>query len=192
MIGSLRGKISADTSRHLILEVSGVGYKVYASPHTQARLRSRDGDVLLYTHLAVKDDALDLYGFETEEELSFFELLLSVSGIGPKSALSILGVGDIAALRRAIGAGDTSYLTKVSGIGKKTAERIILDLKDKAGGGSAEDAAQLKGDVDVLEALRSLGYGGKEARDAVVKVSREGMGTNEKLKAALRELGAGV
>ncbi len=192
MIGRLRGTVSGGTERGLILDVGGVGYRVHTNPQSSAKWRKERGEIVLYTHLAVREDSLDLYGFETEEELSFFELLLSVSGIGPRSALSILAVGDIGALRRAIGAGDTSYLTKISGIGKKTAERIILDLRDKAGGGSAEEAAQLRGDVDVLEALRALGYAGKEARDAVVKVSREGMDTNQKLKAALRELGSGV
>lgn len=191
MIGTLRGRILRDSRRALILDVGGVGYLIRATPQAQTRLRKTDGEVSLFTHLVVRDDALDLYGFETEEELAFFELLISVSGIGPKSGLLLLAAGEIPTLRKAISAGDTSYLTKVSGIGKKTAERIVVELRDKMEALGESDAKGLREDVDVLEALKALGYSGKEARDALVAVSKDGVGANEKLKAALRALGNG-
>ena len=193
MIGRLRGKPLPGSRGTLLLDVGGVGYKVLTTPELRVEILKRTDEVSLSTYLAVRDDALELYGFRNDEELSFFEQLLSVSGIGPKSALTLLAVGDLSMLRKAIGNGDVSYLTKVSGIGKKTAERIIVELRDKIwAGGSAEEVAGLRQDVDVLEALKSLGYSGKEAREAVMKIGREGMNTNEKLKAALKELGVGV
>jgi len=191
MIGRLRGRVVADSLHYLLLDVGGVGYRIHSTPQAQTRLRKASGEVTLFTHLVVRDDALLIFGFETEEELSFFELLISVSGIGPKSGLALLAAGEIPTIKKAISASDTSYLTKVSGIGKKMAERIIVELRDKMEGGGGEEATSLREDVDVLEALKALGYGGKEARDALMKVSKGDIGRNEKLKAALRALGNG-
>jgi Holliday junction DNA helicase RuvA len=133
---------------------------------------------------------MDLYGFRNTNELSFFELLLDVSGIGPRSALGILAIASIETLRRAIATGDTTYLNKVSGIGKKTAEKIVLELRDKFEDykdDSMSDGA-IKEEGDLLEALKSLGYSQNEARDALKQIPSSVEGTNARIKEALRIL----
>ena len=182
MIGSLRGKIILKTEKFLILETAGVGYKIYVTPEV---LGGIPGETFLFTHTHVREDAIDLFGFLNREELGFFEMLLGVSGIGPKSALAILGVASLSTLRKAISTGDTSYLTKVSGIGRKTAERIVIDLKDKIE--EDKDGPALGAELDALEALKSLGYSQNEAREALKKVKTES--TNAKIKEALQILG---
>lgn len=184
MIGSLKGKVALRTDRFLILEINGVGYKVSVSPDVLAKVKAGD-DVSLWIHTHVREDTLDLYGFLTREDLEFFEMLLGVSGIGPRSALAILGVASLETLRKAVGSGDTSYLTKISGIGRKTAEKIVIELRDKLG---EEDGSSLQGELDALEALKSLGYSQNQARDALKKVQSED--TNGKVREALKILGA--
>jgi Holliday junction DNA helicase RuvA len=183
MIASLRGKILLKADKFLILEVSGVGYKIFVSPDTMLRTKN-DNEVALFTHTHVREDALDLFGFLTREEQEFFEMLIGVSGIGPKGALGILGIATLETLRKAIVTGDTGYLTKVSGIGKKTAEKIIIELRDKVG---EEKEGSLQGELDALEALKSLGYSQMEAREALKKV--KAADTNGKVKEALKILG---
>ena len=143
----------------------------------------------MWTHLAVRENILDLYGFSSEEELRLFELLLTVSGIGPKSGLAVLDIATVETLRTAIAGGNASYLTKVSGIGKKTAEKIVLELQDKVGAIVEGSAATLHGDSEALEAMRALGYSQAEARDALRKVSSEIEGSSDRLREALRILG---
>src|SRR3989344_150561 len=130
MIGKVDGTISLVGDRFAIVDTNGIGYKVFMTENT---IRSVEvgQKVALWTHLAVREDALDLYGFRDMGELSFFQMLIDISGIGPRSALSILGLAPIETLSRAIASGDISYLVKVSGIGKKTAEKIVLELRDK-------------------------------------------------------------
>src|ERR1700722_6768226 len=153
MIGHLEGTILKASAGFAILSCAGVGYKVAATKETMARLRAGE-KAALWTHLAVREDSLDLYGFLTEEEQHFFTLLFTVSGIGPKSALAILDVATIETLRTAISGSNASYLTNVSGIGKKTAEKIILELRDKVGAAQAGSGASLTGDEEALEAMR--------------------------------------
>jgi len=173
----------------LIISVGGVGYKVYATRETIAELKRKER-AALWTHLAVREDSLDLYGFLDEGTLDFFELLLMVGGIGPKSALAILDIAEVPALRSAIASGNDSYLTKVSGIGRKTAAKIVLELKDKVGPASPEDARAALGDGDALEAMRSLGYSLHESREALRKVPST-IGTSaERLREALKILGS--
>lgn len=187
MIGRLTGTYAGQTTGGAaLIEVGGVGYAVRVTPET-LRVIEKEPAATLRTHLAVREDALDLYGFLTDEELRFFELLLTVSGIGPKSALGILSVTSVATLKQAIPQGDITYLTKVSGIGKKTAERIVVELKDKLGGKAGTVMPTLREETEALEALRSLGYGLEEARDAL-KHSEKGGTTGERLKEALRRL----
>ena len=145
----------------------------------------------LWTYTAVRENALDLYGFTTHDEMSFFELLLDVSGIGPKSALSILSLAPLDTLKRAIATGDTSYLNKVSGIGRKTAEKIIIELRDKLQAHKGEDGvpSTLRGESDIVEALKSLGYSQNEARDALKQIPSTIEGTNARIKEALKILG---
>jgi Holliday junction DNA helicase RuvA len=176
--------------KFVILDVGGVGYKVNTNT---AVLQKNIAEVAeFWTYLAVRENALDLYGFQTKEELDFFELLLTVSGIGPKSASSILSLASLSNLRRAISTGDTGHLTKVSGIGKKAAEKIVVELKDKmeglGDGGDADiDGNSLSGDIDALEALKSLGYSERESREALKKVT-DVFGAGEKIKKALKLL----
>ncbi|SRR5258708_2781117 len=188
MIGSITGKITLKTDKFLIVETSGVGYKINVSPDTMLK-SIKTGSISLWTHTHIREDTLDLYGFLDHVELEFFEMLLGVSGIGPKSALAILGIASIDTLRSAIGTGDTTYLTKISGIGKKTAERIVIELRDKmdSGEGGARGIS-LQGELDALEALKSLGYSQNEARDALKKVGPE-LSTNAKIREALKILG---
>ena len=190
MIGSIKGKIIFKKEKFIILDVSGVGYKINVSTDTLSKTQKQDKEVFFFIHTHVREDALDLYGFLDYSELEFFEMLISVSGIGPKGALTILGVTSIEALRKAIGTGDISYLTKISGIGKKTAEKILIELRDKIGDQIKDEKGNhsLQEELDALEALKSLGYSQSEAREALKKVSPES-NTNTKIKEALKILG---
>ena len=185
MIGHLRGKILDQDLKSVILDVSGVGYKVYTN--TSLLEKDKNKEIEFWTYMAVRENALDLYGFTTKEELHFFELLITVSGIGPKSALGILSVASLSNLKQAIISGDTSHLTKVSGVGKKNAEKIVVELKDKLGEMAYGEENSISGDVDALLALTTLGYGEREAREALKKVL-DSKDTGDKVKKALKLL----
>ena len=124
MIGHLEGKVLFKGERHVVLDVGGVGYKIFVAMGTRKNLEL-EKNAKFWTHLHVKENALELYGFLHQAELEFFESLISISGIGPKSALGVLALAPLDTIKRAIASGDTSYLTKISGIGRKTAEKII-------------------------------------------------------------------
>src|SRR3989344_5717757 len=192
MIGSLEGTISHTEIGFVILSVGGVGYKVHIPLQMAGELEARRAGgketVRLWTHLAVREDALDLYGFEDRESLNFFEMLIKISGIGPKSALNIISISSLANLKQAVSEGDLPYLTKISGIGRKTAEKIVLELRDKIpAGGSTVGGGKLREETDALEALESLGYSRKEAQDAL---RAAGPGTaSVRVKEALKILG---
>jgi Holliday junction DNA helicase RuvA len=195
MIASLKGTVTHTDHRYIILDVNGVGYKVFVTDDTLHTLK-KGVETSLWTHLAVREDALDLYGFTVKKDKDFFELLIGVSGIGPKSALNVMSLVSSDQLVSAIRTGSTSHLVKVSGIGRKTAEKIVLELKDKLGGiESAEGreiAAELAGDMDVIEALKALGYDADDARDALKKIGtgpKSGeLDISAKVKAALKML----
>ncbi len=188
MIGRVEGEIAAARPGFVIISAGGVGYKIAATRETLTKLKE-GAHAALWTHLAVREDILDLYGFGTEEELHFFQLLLTVSGIGPKSALAILDIAHVETLRSAISGGNASYLTKVSGIGRKTAEKIVLELRDKVGASAEGSERALSGDEEALEALRALGYSHGEARDALRKVSNDIEGASARLREALKIVG---
>ena len=189
MIGSIKGKIILKAEKFIIVETGGVGYKINVSPSVLSKTGKMNGKIMLWTHTHIREDALDLYGFLECPELEFFEMLINVSGIGPKGALAILGIASIETLRKAIGTGDTSYLTKISGIGKKTAERIVIELRDKVTKELSEKGeSSLQGELDALEALKSLGYSQNDAREALKKVSAE-TDLNKKIREALKILG---
>ncbi len=197
MIGSINGKIILRTDKFLIVETAGVGYKISVPPDTLAKLVPRKSSgqnetnelVSFWIHTHVREDALDLYGFLERVELEFFEMLLNVSGIGPRGALGILGIASIEILKKAIATGDIAYLTKISGIGKKTAEKIIIELRDKMKNEfDGPSGSSLQGELDALEALKSLGYSQNEAREALKKVS-SGANTSTKIREALKMLG---
>ncbi|OGD68069.1 Holliday junction DNA helicase RuvA [Candidatus Campbellbacteria bacterium RIFCSPLOWO2_01_FULL_34_15] len=186
MISQLTGKISFIALNHIVLNVNGVGYKVFVSNETIG-FAEEDSITTLWTHLAVRENAMDLYGFSEKSDLNFFELLLTISGIGPKSALGILNTASAETLRSAISSGDTSYLTKVSGIGSKSAQKIVLELQDKIG--KIEGGARgVREEVDAVETLKSLGYSAREASDALKKVDKEITGTGGRVKEALKIL----
>ena len=185
MIGYLRGKIIEKDLRYIILDVSGVGYKVYTN-YIDEILNKNDKEVSFFTYLSVKENALDLYGFRTKDELTFFELLLGVSGIGPKSAMSILGVSSIPLLLNAIKTDNPSLLTKTSGIGKKNAEKIVLELKNKIDNLNMVEQNFVYEEDDSLDALIALGYSEKQAREALKKAL--GSNPEEKIKSALKYL----
>lgn len=195
MIGHLAGTVHAirlpshTSPGFVIVSAGGVGYKIYATRDTLATL-VRDAHAALWTHLAVREDALDLYGFPDEATLQFFALLLTVSGIGPRSALGILDIADVETLRAAIAAGESSYLTKVSGIGKKTAAKIVLELREKVGAAPEGAAEAMRGDEEALEALHALGYTIHESRDALRKVPPDIEKSSERLREALKILGS--
>lgn len=184
MIGYLKGTLIHQDLKSVILDVSGVGYKI----HTNTALLDgkKEKYTEFWTYLAVRENALDLYGFTSKEELHFFELLITVSGIGPKSAMGILSIATLQNLRHAITTGDVTHLIKVSGIGKKNAEKIVVELKDKLEGLSVDMSQAMHGDVDALEALKSLGYGEREAREALKKA--DGETTEAKVRFALKNL----
>ncbi len=190
MIGSIKGKIILKTEKFVIVEANGVGYKISVSPDTLSKIKKIDDEIFLFIHTHVREDILDLYGFLDREELEFFEMLINVSGIGPKGALSILGVATIETLKKAIGTNDTAYLTKISGIGRKTAEKIVIELRDKVAEitNNEKGGSSLQIELDALEALKSLGYSQNEAREALKKVSAS-VDTNAKIREALKILG---
>lgn len=175
-----------ETDKFLIVETAEIGYKINVSANVLSKTKKVGDEISLWIHTHVREDALDLYGFLDREELEFFEMLINVSGIGPKGALSILGIASIETLKKAIGTEDISYLTKISGIGKKTAEKIVIELRDKMSEEKGEN--YLQGELDALEALKSLGYSQNEAREALKKVTGE-TNTNIKIREALKILG---
>lgn len=188
MIGKLTGTFAGvSVEGAALVEVGGVGYSV-RTPLSLIESLKQGAPATLFVHTAVRDDAIDLYGFLTEEELAFFKLLTGVSGVGPKSALSILNTSDVAGLKRAISSGDTATLHKVFGIGRKTAERVTLELRDKFASTPAGSAGT---DAEAIEALTALGYRLEESRQALKAAGSEGAGdVRLRLAAALRELGS--
>lgn len=173
MIGFLRGTILSVSTRGIILDVSGVGYRVDLTPHDLSRAQ-RGAVIELFCHTHVREDALQLFGFFDEAARDFFEVLIGVSGVGPKTALQILSVGSPAHVRAAIDQADVAVLTSVSGIGKKLAERIIVELRGKIsdvlGIGDAPHA-------QAVEALVGLGF----KKDDAARALRDAQGTTEKL-----------
>ena len=168
------------------MNVGNAGYKVYAIPTLLAE--TKDGEeIALHLHQYVRENAIELYGFKTRDELEIFEDLISISGVGPKSALKTLTVTTAPDIRNAIQKGDPGLLTKVSGIGAKTAEKIILELKGKIEVRENENATPE--DAEVIDALVGLGYKTKQAREAVQKIPADVSGTSERIREVLKMLG---
>jgi holliday junction DNA helicase RuvA len=191
MISRIKGDLLDLDLKHAVVDVSGVGYKVYIGGETVEYLSGNVGkEVTLHTYLAVRENILDLYGFKDSASLSMFELLITVSGVGPKSALSILNVASPKIIEEAVIEEDTSYLTKVSGLGKKVSEKIVLELKGKFKGGPEDPSG--KKDVTkealAIDALKTLGFDERQARDIVKKMPKD-MTTEEIIRKALREIG---
>jgi Holliday junction DNA helicase RuvA len=188
MISTLRGEISQIEENALILEVGGVGLRVFVP--APLRTRTRVGEVLLlHTHLVVREDALTLYGFESRAERELFNILLGVDGVGPKVALSVLSTMTIDSIQRAVFAEEPEVLSRVPGVGKKTAQKMALHLKDKLKpmDALATVAAMTDRDSEVLAALTALGYSVVEAQAAIQSLPREAPeDTEERLRMALQ------
>ena len=198
MIAELEGVILRRDETHLVImtgggSFGGVGYKVRVTPETLDKLASVGGEakVRLSTYLAVREDALDLYGFLDQDALELFELLISVNGIGPKTAINILSLASVSTLRGAIATGEPAHLSKISGIGKKNAEKIVMELKDKFSDERFK-SEEYRDESDAVEALKSLGYSERESREALKKIDKKTATsdtTSDKLKQALKLLG---
>jgi Holliday junction DNA helicase RuvA len=196
VIASVEGTVGAVTADSVVIEVGGIGYRVFAAPAILATARS--GSTLkLHTHHLVREDLQALYGFRSAEELGFFNLLLTVTGVGPKVALAIVGSGPTADLQLAIMQQDQAVLVAIPGIGRKLAERVIFELKEKvaAAGVAAAAAGAGRGaeatEGEVVAALQALGYSLSEAREASkLAIAETGVGSSleDRVKAALRTL----
>lgn len=190
MVYSVEGKLAAKSDNFAVIDVGGLGLKIFSNERTLQALPAAGESVKLFSHLHVREDALDLYGFLTAEELEFFELLISVSGVGPKSAMSILNIAELKQLAAAIKENRPDLLTRASGIGRKMAERIVLELKTRVESEHAGSAVRkMDVDVDLVETLVGLGYKRDQAKSALSRVDEKVTNMEERLKAALKILG---
>lgn len=190
MLYGISGKLAAKGGHFAVVEAAGLGLKIFTNARTLGKLPPAGSDVKFFTHLHVREDALDLFGFLSQEELLFFELLISVSGVGPKSALAIMDVAELKSLQAAIKEGRPDLLTKASGVGTKTAERIIIDLRNKVRSEKSElVVGKMDTDVDLVETLVGLGYRRDQAKVALGKVDEKITNLEDRLKAALKILG---
>jgi Holliday junction DNA helicase RuvA len=188
VIAFLHGRVAEKGAGRAVLDVAGVGYDVQVPASTLAKLPPVGRDARLHTRMVVRDDAMTLFGFASVDERELFDLLVTVTGVGPKVALSFLSVLTPDALRRSVRAGDVAALTIVPGVGKKVAQRVVLDLKDKLGG----DVVVLEGPLsDVREALLSLGLSPQEASEALAVLAPNGdRPVEDLLREALQHVGA--
>jgi Holliday junction DNA helicase RuvA len=197
MISYLFGKLVQKSPTELVVDVNGVGYHVNIPLSTFEQLENADGDVKILTYLHVREDIMQLYGFATEAEREFFRLLISVSGVGPKMAQGILSGLSTPELRQAILDGNLAALTSISGVGRKTAERLVIELRDKLGKTDVAESVlihsskQLKVRAEAVVALMSLGYTRQSAEKALLAVMKEAtekeLSVEELIKRALRE-----
>lgn len=190
MIAFIRGRVTIKRPTYAVVETGNIGYQVFMGEAFLNEL-ALGSEAEIYTYHQVREEASDLYGFRTPDDLELFELLLTVSGIGPKSALGILSISSAADIKEAIIRGDAGLLTKVSGVGKKTAERLVLELKTKVvriGGQASLDSGFGLTGSDELDALMSLGYSLSDARRALAEVETGVLDSGERVKAALRKL----
>jgi len=188
MIATLEGRIVAKGENYVIVGVSGVGFKVHVPTSLLDQLGGTGQEVSLYTHLHVRENEITLYGCGTPERLALFELLLDVPGIGPKVALNIVSSMSTEELRETIARGDAALLTRIPGVGKKTAERVMLDLKDKLGVGLdfVSYPALTHADAEVISGLTSLGYSVAEAQAALRSLPSRDLPLEDKIRLALQ------
>ncbi len=190
MISFLEGDVAERTGGRVVISVGGVGYEMQVPASTLSRLPPIGRPARVYTRMVVRDDAMTLFGFTTADERELFDLLVSVTGVGPKVALSFLSVLSPEMLRRAVASGDVVALTAVPGVGKKVAQRVLLDLKDTLG---TDDVVLVDGALaDVREALLALGLSPQEAGEAMTGLASNGDGRVEDLlRDALQRVGRG-
>lgn len=187
MIGQIKGKIIDISPTRTTVDIGGLGLIIHSTSSQLEKLKI-GGEVRLWTHMAVRENDISLYGFGSEEELKMFQSLISVSGIGPKSALVILGVAGLKALEDAIVSGNIGILTKIAGIGRKTADKIVLELSGKVGVSSGTSES-MKDNLDVFEALKALGYRDHNIQEVLKEMPESLSGANEKIRHALKMLG---
>lgn len=190
MIGFIFGSLEILQRPFVYVNVAGVGYKILVSEKTYAKLE-KGQKIKVYTYTYVRDDALDLFGFLENEDLSLFENLLSVSGIGPRTAMNIFSFGERKDIVDAILRGDVSFFSSVPRLGTKNAQKIIIELKNKMGSDadidlSGKDALENK---EVIEALKGFGFSVQEAQKALRSVQKNGISAEEKIRLALKNLG---
>ena len=198
MIGFLRGILADKGDGYIIIDVNGVGYQVFVPANTTAYLNAEGEEVLVYTSMIVREDDVSLFGFSGKGELDAFKKLIGISGVGPKAAISILSAFTLDQLKQAIVFEDAKALQRANGIGKKSAERIVLELKDKftatASDGSyldtdAQSPAAIQGTRgEAISALVALGYSRGEASSALSSVTEKDLTTEEFIKRALKNL----
>ena len=187
MIATLRGEISQIEENALIVEVGGVGLRVFVPAPLRGQVKAGDM-IFLFTHLVVREDVLILYGFESQGDRELFNILLGVDGVGPKVAISVLSTMTIDAIQRAVFGDEPDVLSRVPGVGKKTAQKMALHLKDKLkpGDGLSKLAAMSDADSEVLAALTALGYSVVEAQSAIQSIPKDSSeDTGERLRLAL-------
>lgn len=188
MLYSISGKLASKKENFIVLESFGIGFKIFIPGNIFKNLPAVGENLKVFVYLYLRQDGFELYGFLNEKELFLFEKLNSISGIGPKSAIGILGVAPLEQLTAAINEGKVDLLTRASGIGKKTAERIILELKGRLG---VEDQAQIislmESDVELEETLVSLGYSRSQAKNAISKIEPKYTTFKDRLKEALKK-----
>lgn len=183
MIGYLTGRIVERSERWLMIDVHGIGFYVFVTPKTAEQFPTGETGTLR-THLHIREDNWELYGFANQPEQRLFQKLLSVSGVGPRVAMSVLAAANVEDLEQAINNGETQILTNVSGVGTKTAQRIIVDLRGKLAEVGTEDSSV----TSVMEALMTLGYSNREAREAAAATSSS-QTVEERIKQALKLMG---
>ncbi len=190
MIGFLRGKIELLQRPFVIIDVNGVGYKVLVPDSVYSKL-TKNENIRVFTYTHVREDALDLFGFLEAEDLGLFESLLTVSGIGPKTALNIFSFGERKDIIEAIIKGDVAFFTSVPRLGTKNAQKIIIELKNKMGSTADLDLSgkDLMENAEVVQALKNFGFSVGEAQKAVREVKKEGISTEERIRLALKALG---
>ncbi|MGE3797735.1 MAG: Holliday junction branch migration protein RuvA [Thermomicrobiales bacterium] len=190
MIAGLTGRVVGTTADSVLLDVNGVIYRVGTTTAAISELAGVDGPVMFHTHLLVREDMMALYGFRTADELQLFETVTTVSGIGPRLGVAILSRFPVDKLRNAIQSGDADLLATVPGVGKKTAARMIVELRGKLPSVFAGGGAAVRGDEeDVIDALRALGYSAGEASAAIVgSAPKAGSSVEERIVAALQFL----
>jgi len=190
MIGYLEGKILDKNEKFFVVDVNSVGYKIFSHSGILEKIPEKGQNVKIWAHLYVREDAMELYGFLNKEELEFFEILISISGIGPRSALGILEVAPVSSLKQAIVSEDETFFTKVSGIGRKTAQRLILELKSKlAKTVVLEKGGSFKEMGDAFEALVALGYRQGDVRRILNELPKDMKSAEAKVKEVLKRLG---
>ncbi|MBE6061746.1 MAG: Holliday junction branch migration protein RuvA [Clostridium sulfidigenes] len=176
----IKGIFKSIEKEYIVIECGNIGYKIFTSGSTISNMPAIDQQIKIYTHQIVREDFIGLYGFLTKDEISMFNLLISINGVGPKAALSLMSIANVSTLKYAIITDDDKLITKAPGIGKKTAQRIILELKDKITVGGTMPKGTAISDIDIdneklseaVGALIALGYSDKEAEKAIEKANR--------------------